>query len=61
MTVEAPQPKRRKLDDIEVTAGIPKQQQTESIVSKLITGSDIRYIWSVWCKFFIMWYMYMYM
>jgi hypothetical protein len=51
MTVEAPQPKRRKLADTEVgkvAGGVPGQLlQTRSTESKLITGKDIRYMYTV--------------
>ena len=45
--MEAPQPKRRKLDDTgvgKVAGGVHEQQQAESTESKLITGKDTRYI-----------------
>ena len=45
--IEAPQPKRRKLDDTgvgKVAGGVHEQQQAESTESKLITGKDTRYI-----------------
>ena len=45
--VEAPQPKRRKLNDTKVgkvAGGVHEQQQAECTESKLITGKDTRYI-----------------